>query len=161
MGVVKDFHNIPKVTVVHVSAVAKNSADDKLRQKLHHFAHTYHPPCTVVLISGDVNFAAELKDLRHAHNITITLVHNIQTSDALKVFANNLVLFDDLLQDLEQPTMQPVSNTDLFLLRELQFDSYLFYDVRFSPMLKGCENTLLQAPNDPYFVILAIVLHNF
>ena len=95
--------------MVHVSAVAKNAADDKLRQSLRRFAHTYHPPCTVVLISGDVNFAADLKDLRHAHNITITLVHNIQTSDALKVFANNLVLFDDLLQDLEPPNLQPVS----------------------------------------------------
>ena len=94
--------------MVHVSAVAKNAADDKLRQSLRRFAHTYHPPCTVVLISGDVNFAAELKDLRHAHNITITLVHNRQASDALKVFANKLVLFDDLLQDLEPPSLQPV-----------------------------------------------------
>ena len=104
--------NLPKVTVVHVSAVTKNAAGDKLRQSLRRFAHTYHPPCTVVLISGDVNFAAELKDLRHAHNITITLVHNRQASGALKVFANKLVLFDDLLQDLELTTMQPVSNTE-------------------------------------------------
>lgn len=89
--------------------MAKNAADDKLRQSLRRFAHTYHPPCTLVLISGDVNFAPELKDLRHAHNITITLVHNRQASDALKVFANNLFLFDDLLQDLEPPSVQPVS----------------------------------------------------
>ncbi|KAL5473340.1 hypothetical protein EMCRGX_G027810 [Ephydatia muelleri] len=108
-GVV-DALNKAQVTVVHVSAVAKNAADDKLRQSLRRFAHTYHPPCTVVLISGDVNFAAELKDLRHAHNITITLVHNIQTSDALKVFANKLVLFDDLLQDLEPTHLQPPSS---------------------------------------------------
>eukprot|EP00731_Ephydatia_muelleri_P029167 Em0020g811a len=108
---VMDDLNKAQVTVVHVSAVAKNAADDKLRQSLRRFAHTYHPPCTVVLISGDVNFAAELKDLRHAHNITITLVHNRQASDALKVFANKSVLFEDLLQDLEPPSLQPQSSS--------------------------------------------------
>ena len=94
--------------MVHVSAVAKNAADDKLRQSLRRFADTYQPPCTAVLISGDVNFAPELKDLHHSHNVTITLVHNRQASDALKAFANNLFLFDELVKDLVPVNFQPV-----------------------------------------------------
>ena len=92
-----------QVTLVHVNAIAKNAADDKLRQSLRRFAHTYPAPSTVVLISGDVNFSSELTDLRHVHNITIVLVHNRQASEALKVFANKLINFDDFLEDVDAP----------------------------------------------------------
>ena len=91
------------MTLVHVNAIAKNAADDKLRQHLRRFAHTFPAPSTVVLISGDVNFSPELNDLRHIHNITIVLVHNQQASEALKVFANTLINFDDFLRDVGPP----------------------------------------------------------
>lgn len=86
-----------------MSAVAKNAADDKLRQSLRRFAHTYPPPSTVVLISGDVNFSPELNDLRHIHNITITLVHNEHASEALRVFAHSLISYEKFLEDVEAP----------------------------------------------------------
>ena len=86
-----------------MNAIAKNAADDKLRQHLRRFAHTFPAPSTVVLISGDVNFSPELNDLRHIHNITIVLVHNQQASEALKVFANTLINFDDFLRDVGPP----------------------------------------------------------
>ena len=91
------------MTLVHVNAVAKNAADDKLRQSLRRFANTYPAPSTVVLISGDVNFSPELNDLRHVHNITIVLVHNQFASDALKVFAHRLISYDKFLEDVEPP----------------------------------------------------------
>ena len=86
-----------------MSAVAKNAADDKLRQSLRRFAHTYPPPSTVVLISGDVNFSPELNDLRHIHNITITLVHNEHASEALRVFAHSLISYEKFLEDVGAP----------------------------------------------------------
>jgi len=92
-----------QVTLVHVNAVAKNAADDKLRQSLRRFAHTYPPPSTVVLISGDVNFSPELNDLRHIHNISIILVHNQHASEALRVFAHRLISFEQFLEDVEPP----------------------------------------------------------
>lgn len=92
-----------QVTLVHVNATAKNAADDKLRQSLRRFAHTYPAPSTVVLISGDVNFSPELNDLRHVHNITIILVHNLHASEALKVFAHKLICYEEFLQDVEAP----------------------------------------------------------
>ena len=97
-------HSFPfKVTLVHVNAVAKNAADDKLRQSMRRFASTYPPPATVVLVSGDVNFSPELNDLRHVHNFTILLVHNRVASEALKVFAHKCIDYDDFLQDVDAP----------------------------------------------------------
>ena len=93
----------PQVTLVHVSAVAKNAADDKLRQSLRRFAHTYPSPSTVVLVSSDVNFSSELNDLHHVHNLNIVLVHNRATSNALKVFAHTLVDYEQFLEDVEGP----------------------------------------------------------
>ncbi|CAI8016947.1 Meiosis regulator and mRNA stability factor 1 [Geodia barretti] len=95
--------NKAQVTLVHVNAVAKNAADDKLRQSLRRFAHTYPAPSTVVLVSSDVNFSSELNDLRHVHNMTIVLVHSKFTSDALKVFAQQLISYEQFLEDVEGP----------------------------------------------------------
>ncbi len=86
--------------MVHVSAVAKNAADDKLRQSLRRFAHTYPAPSTVVLISGDVNFSTELNDLRYIHNITIVLLHSPQASVALKDFAHTIIDFSKFVEDV-------------------------------------------------------------
>lgn len=97
-----------QVTLVHVNAVAKNAADDKLRQSLRRFAHTYPAPSTVVLVSSDVNFSSELNDLRHVHNMTIVLVHSRFTSDALKVFAQQLVSYEQFLEDVEGPKQSQV-----------------------------------------------------
>ena len=98
-----------QVTLVHVNAVAKNAADDKLRQSMRRFAHTYPAPSTVVLVSSDVNFSTELNDLRHVHNMTIVLVHSRFTSDALKVFAQELVSYEQFLEDVEGPRKAEVS----------------------------------------------------
>jgi len=40
------------VTVIHINAVSKNTADDKIRQALRRFAAEHPAPATVVLISG-------------------------------------------------------------------------------------------------------------
>ena len=96
--------------MVHVNAIAKNAADDKLKHSLRRFAQTFHPPATVVLVSGDVNFSFELNDLRHVHNMTTILVHNEYTSDALKVCAHQTVLFEDFIKDVgpQQRFVQPI-----------------------------------------------------
>ena len=87
--------------MVHVSAVAKNAADDKLRNAMRKFAHNFSPPATVVLISGDINFAGELSDLRDRHSFNIVLVHNTWTNDQLKAFAHKTYLWEDFVEDVE------------------------------------------------------------
>ena len=90
-----------------MNAIAKNAADDKLRQSLRRFAHTYPAPATVVLISGDVNFSMELNDLMHLHHLTVVLVHNVNASDALKGFATKLVAYEAFIEDVG-PTLRQV-----------------------------------------------------
>lgn len=66
--------NDAQVSVVHVAGNSKNAADDKLRQAMRRFADiscanplnaSWPHPATVVLISGDINFATDLSDLRY------------------------------------------------------------------------------------------------
>ncbi|XP_022103471.1 meiosis regulator and mRNA stability factor 1-like [Acanthaster planci] len=92
--------NDAQVTVAHINATAKNAADDKLKQSLRRFADTHNPPATVVLISGDVNFARDLSDLRHRNNLRVILIHRDEASEALKACANEVVRYQDLVQDL-------------------------------------------------------------
>ncbi|XP_038064189.1 meiosis regulator and mRNA stability factor 1-like [Patiria miniata] len=100
--------NDAQVTVAHINATAKNAADDKLKQSLRRFADTHSPPATVVLISGDVNFARDLSDLRHRNNLRVILVHRDEASEALKACANEVVRYQDLVHDLpyRSPTKQ-------------------------------------------------------
>jgi len=41
-----------QVTVIHINAISKNAADDKIRQALRRFAAEQPAPATVILISG-------------------------------------------------------------------------------------------------------------
>ena len=70
--------NDAQVSVVHVSGNSKNAADDKLRQAMRRFADVYttimppdSPPATIILISGDINFATDLSDLRYRLIVTV------------------------------------------------------------------------------------------
>uniref|UniRef100_UPI00358E07D9 meiosis regulator and mRNA stability factor 1 isoform X2 n=1 Tax=Myxine glutinosa TaxID=7769 RepID=UPI00358E07D9 len=105
--VIQELNNA-QVTVVHINATAKNSADDKLRQSLRRFAETHAAPATAVLLSSDVNFASELSDLRHRHGFRVVLVHKAQASDALLQHAHTTLLYEDLAADLPLcPSPQP------------------------------------------------------
>lgn len=94
---------------MHVSAVAKNAADDKLRVSLRRFADTYGSPATVVMVTSDVNFSNDLHDLRHRHMFTVMLVHNQQVSFALKACAHMTIVFEDFLQDIPNRAQDAVS----------------------------------------------------
>ena len=87
---------------MHVNAESKNAADDKLRQYLRRFAQTHRPPATVILVSGDINFAGELSDFRHRQNFNIILLHNRQAAEALKACANKTYCFDDFTKSLPE-----------------------------------------------------------
>nr|XP_006818683.1 PREDICTED: meiosis arrest female protein 1-like [Saccoglossus kowalevskii] len=109
--------NDAQVTVAHINATAKNAADDKLRQSLRRFADTHNSPATVVLISGDVNFANDLSDLRHRHNLKIILVHRPEVADALLACAHETLCYTDLLSDVpfRAPVKVTSSHTELLV----------------------------------------------
>ncbi|XP_072375944.1 meiosis regulator and mRNA stability factor 1-like, partial [Diabrotica undecimpunctata] len=86
--------------LVHVSSISKNAADEKLRQSLRRFGELHPPPSAVVLISSDINFAADLADLRYRRKIRVILVHNVNIADALILCANEHHLFCQLMKDI-------------------------------------------------------------
>ncbi|XP_065065880.1 meiosis regulator and mRNA stability factor 1-like [Rhopilema esculentum] len=103
-----------EVNVIHVAATAKNAADDKLKQFILDFGHKVKPPASVVLISGDVNFAPVLHKLRYELNLDITLLHNEQASETLKQYANNHILFAEFLSSLGPAPMKiPPKSTQI------------------------------------------------
>lgn len=85
---------------MHVSSTCKNAADEKLRQGLRRFADTYSAPAAVILISGDINFAADLSDLRHRKKLHVILIHQENTADALILCASEHYNYTSITQPL-------------------------------------------------------------
>lgn len=85
--------NLAQVTVVHINAVSKNAADDKLKQCMRRFVDIHGSPATLVLISGDVNFSTDLSDFRHRRQIRVVLVHGGSAPEALTACAHESYSF--------------------------------------------------------------------
>ncbi|XP_045606696.1 meiosis regulator and mRNA stability factor 1 isoform X2 [Procambarus clarkii] len=94
--------NDAQVNVMHVGSTVKNAADDKLLQSMRRFADIHGPGATIVLISGDSNFATELYDLRYRKNLRVIIVHNAHAQDSLKLCAHETALFSEVTQELPQ-----------------------------------------------------------
>ncbi len=92
--------NRAQINIIHINALSKNAADDKLKQALRRFANVHKPPATIVVISGDINFATELSDLRHRHEFRVILLHNKQASEALIQCANESECFHKFTADI-------------------------------------------------------------
>lgn len=80
--------NLAQLTVVHVNAVGKNAADDKLKQCMRRFVDIHGSLAVLVLISGDVNFSTMLSDFRHRKQVHIILVCRGSAPEALMACAN-------------------------------------------------------------------------
>lgn len=89
-----------------MAATCKNAADEKLRQSIRRFADIHGSPAAIILISGDINFAADLSDLRHRKKIHVILLHKENTSEALILCANEHYDFTELMEPL--PSRTPI-----------------------------------------------------
>ncbi|XP_023712451.1 meiosis regulator and mRNA stability factor 1 isoform X5 [Cryptotermes secundus] len=92
--------NDAQVNLIHVASTCKNAADEKLRQSIRRFADIHGSPAAIILISGDINFAADLNDLRHRKKFRVILLHNSSTSEALILCASEHYNFNILMEDL-------------------------------------------------------------
>ncbi|XP_063916773.1 meiosis regulator and mRNA stability factor 1 isoform X1 [Zophobas morio] len=111
--VIQELHD-SQVNLIHVASTSKNAADEKLRQSLRRFAEIYPAPSSVVLISGDINFAADLSDLRYRKKIRVILVHNANVADALVLCANEHYCYSTITEGL--PKSKGLANESAFLL---------------------------------------------
>ncbi|XP_025836484.1 meiosis regulator and mRNA stability factor 1 isoform X1 [Agrilus planipennis] len=109
--------NDSQVNLIHVSSTSKNAADEKLRQSLRRFAEIYRAPAAVALISSDVNFAADLSDLRYRKKMHVILIHNTNVADALILCANETYSFSVITGNLPEHKTKicPVQPVDLFV----------------------------------------------
>lgn len=60
----------------------------------------------MILISGDINFAPDLSDLRYRKKIHVILLHMKNTSEALILCANEHYDFSELMESLPSTTVQ-------------------------------------------------------
>ena len=79
----------------------KNASDEVLRQKMRLFADSNTQKCTMLLISGDVDFSADLHNFRHIKNHEILLMHNFYAKETLKSMANKCFYFNGFLKSIE------------------------------------------------------------
>lgn len=106
--------NSSTVSVISVNADSKNAADDALRRKLRDFAERNVPPATVVLITGDINFTADIHDLKHRKLFDVILLHNSHANVALKISATVHESYDEFIANLPEATSvtSPTHNGD-------------------------------------------------
>ncbi|XP_054930817.1 uncharacterized protein [Dermacentor andersoni] len=91
------------VTVAHVPGDQKNAADEKLRSALRRFSDAYKLTCSrVVLISGDVDFAAEIHEIRYRDLIHVVLIHNDQAKRSLTDTANQSIRYVEFVADIRK-----------------------------------------------------------
>ncbi|KAM3964554.1 meiosis regulator and mRNA stability factor 1-like protein [Aphomia sociella] len=102
--------NDAQVSLIHVCGTQKNAADEKLRQCMRRFGELHSAPAALLLISGDINFAADLSDFRHRKNMEVILVHKQNTSPALITCASSHYCYNELTAHL--PRNPKVSQTE-------------------------------------------------
>ena len=69
--------------MVHISATAKNAADDKIRQSLRRFADTHPPDTRIILVSGGSVFSMDTKELNASNKsffISILLARYVEVT---------------------------------------------------------------------------------
>ena len=60
----------------------------------------------MILISGDINFAPDLSDLRYRKKIHVILIHMRNVAEALILCANEHYDFSELMESLPRKTAQ-------------------------------------------------------
>ncbi|CAF2566536.1 unnamed protein product [Rotaria sp. Silwood2] len=76
------------VRIVHVPDRKPGAVDRQIMLELDRFERAHHPPATIVLISGDIDFAGKLSDLRHQAGFHVIVIHNKPAKEELKATVN-------------------------------------------------------------------------
>lgn len=91
--------------IVHVPANKKNAADEKLKQLMRRFADLHRSPLAlsarIVLISGDMDFAADIADFKRRMRLSVILLHTNNCSQHLINAASQHYNFQELMSSVE------------------------------------------------------------
>ena len=81
----------------------KNSADEIIKDKMTKFVEAHREsPCTLLLISGDVDFSRDLVKFRFTNKFKTILVHNKQTKETLKSVVTERFPIENLFLETEK-----------------------------------------------------------
>ncbi|XP_033336634.2 meiosis regulator and mRNA stability factor 1-like protein isoform X2 [Megalopta genalis] len=141
--VVKEL-NDAQVNLIHVSGSCKNAADEKLKQSIRRFADIHGSPATVILISSDINFAADLSDLRYRKKIHVILLHSRNTSDALIFCANEHYDFFELMESLPSSTIEVTAFYDLLVCNLPKDKDVLCIKRRLKQLSENCGGRVVE-----------------
>lgn len=81
------------------------------------------------LQTADVNFAADLSDLRHRKKFSVVLIHSRRVSEALKICATKSIVYEELVKDIPKRQAEVVSlNLSIIPVLACSVKSLLLYD---------------------------------
>merc|ERR550517_140768 len=89
-----------QVDILHVGSNRKNAADDKLKQLMRRFADLHRDGSRIVLISGDMDFAADIADFKRRMFLSVILLHSPNASESLINAASSAHNFQELLASI-------------------------------------------------------------
>ncbi|XP_029037560.1 meiosis regulator and mRNA stability factor 1 isoform X1 [Osmia bicornis bicornis] len=141
--VVKEL-NDAQVNLIHVAKRCKNAADEKLKQSIRRFADIHGSPAAVILISGDINFAADLSDLRYRKKIHVILLHMKNTSEALIVCANEHYDFLELMESLPSRTVKVAAHYDLLVSNLPEDQNVISIKRRLKQLSENCGGRVIE-----------------
>nr|XP_012145387.1 PREDICTED: meiosis arrest female protein 1 isoform X2 [Megachile rotundata] len=141
--VVKEL-NDAQVNLIHVAKRCKNAADEKLKQSIRRFADIHGSPAAVILISCDINFAADLSDLRYRKKIHVILLHMKNTSEALIVCANEHYDFLELMESLPSRTVKVAVHYDLLVSNLPEDQNVVSIKRRLKQLSENCGGRVVE-----------------
>ena len=104
-----------QVDIIHVTSNKKNAADDKLKQLMRRFADLHRDGSRIVLISGDMDFAADIADFKRRMCLSVILLHNCAASESLILAASQAHNFYEILSTLpvKHETLAPTIHDEI------------------------------------------------
>ncbi|UJR30896.1 hypothetical protein I4U23_018406 [Adineta vaga] len=98
------------VRIVHVPDRKSNAADRQIMLDLVRFERIHHPPATIVLISGDIDYVGILSGLRHQAGFRVILIHNKPAKEELKATVHEHYQWELFTLPLLQQPMRKVND---------------------------------------------------
>ncbi|OAD54921.1 Meiosis arrest female protein 1 like protein [Eufriesea mexicana] len=141
--VMKELNNA-QVNLIHVARECKNAADEKLKQSIRRFADIHGSPAAVILISGDINFAPDLSDLRYRKKIHVILLHMKNTSEALILCANEHYDFSELMDSLPSTNLQVTAYYDLLVSNLPEDQDIISIKYCLKQMFESCGGQVME-----------------
>ncbi|XP_033320589.1 meiosis regulator and mRNA stability factor 1 isoform X3 [Bombus bifarius] len=149
--VMKELNNA-QVNLIHVARECKNAADEKLKQSIRRFADIHGSPAAVILISGDINFAPDLSDLRYRKKIHVILLHMKNTSEALILCANEHYDFSELMESLPSTTIQVTAYCDLLVSNLPEDQDIMSIKCYLKQMFESCGGQVMEIQSNTAIV---------